>query len=102
MPVVSAVDTVAQRVTGCKGVFSDANLKPEITTKHITSPGSVVYKRTEMERVCSLSLPSAWDITEQIPREIIPTWNPDVKKLADAVALAYNALNGLSTGNARI
>lgn len=92
MPVTSCIQTYSSR----KIANVDVLAGDSFFGRPILSGGTTSFIEVAGERTISPSLPLAWLASAQIPREITNEYEPPLKRLANASALAASQLRGLS------
>ncbi len=63
--------------------------------------GEYVYDHTNMNRTTSYTLPSSLELLTQIPQQIKPKWDLDLRKLVDSAALTHQALYRMNSHAAK-
>jgi hypothetical protein len=93
MPVTSVIQTYSSKKSCIIRVLpGDKN----ISSQTCLSGGAASHNSVIMDRSIYPTMPLAWLASTQVPNYIRESWDPSVKRMANAVALTQQVLRGLS------
>jgi len=93
MPVTTVIQTFSSKQSCIVRVLpGDRN----ISSQTCLSGGAASHNIFSMDRSIYPTMPLAWLASTQVPRNISESWDPSIKRIANAVALTQQVLRGLS------